>query len=57
MTRPELIQIVAKASTLFERLGEQFDWSSLVRHYHQAHDMAMERVGAPRVGHLQVRVI
>jgi glycogen synthase len=26
-----------------ERLGELFDWSALVRHYHAAHDLALER--------------
>jgi len=27
-----------------ERLSEHFDWSVLVRHYHEAHDLAMQRV-------------
>ena len=40
-----------------ERLSETFDWSTLIKHYHQAHDMALERVGAPRVGKLEVRVV
>ena len=28
-----------------ERLGEMFDWSNLVSHYHEAHDLALERTG------------
>jgi glycogen(starch) synthase len=43
-----------------ERLGELFDWSTLVRHYHQAHDLALERVGAVRpsgVGRMEVRMV
>jgi glycogen(starch) synthase len=40
-----------------ERLGEQFDWSSLIRHYHAAHELAMDRVGAPKMGNVQVRMI
>ena len=38
-------------------LSEHFDWSVLVRHYHEAHDLAMQRVGAPRQGALEVRLI
>ncbi|MEA2711235.1 MAG: glycogen synthase [Phycisphaerales bacterium] len=53
LNRRERIELRNKT----ERLGEQFDWSSLVKHYHQAHDMAMERVGAPRVGELKIRMI
>ena len=53
LNRRERIELRNKT----ERLGEQFDWSSLVRHYHSAHDMALERVGAPRPGQLQVRLI
>jgi glycogen(starch) synthase len=40
-----------------ERLSEMFDWSVLVKHYHEAHQMAMERIGAPKPGRLEVRVI
>jgi glycogen(starch) synthase len=40
-----------------ERLGERFDWSQLIHHYHEAHDLAMERVGAPRAGKLEVKVV
>ncbi len=40
-----------------ERLGEQFDWSTLVKQYHAAHDLAMERVGAPKPGKLELRMV
>jgi len=40
-----------------ERLGEQFDWSTLVNHYDEAHNLALERVGAKRQGQLEVRVV
>ena len=40
-----------------ERLGEMFDWSALIKHYHAAHDLAMERVGAPRMGALEVKLV
>jgi glycogen(starch) synthase len=40
-----------------ERLSELFDWSALVVHYHEAHDLALERgaAGRPQVGRLEVR--
>ena len=34
-----------------------FDWSALIKHYHAAHDLAMERVGAPRMGALEVKLV
>ncbi len=40
-----------------ERLSELFDWSALVKHYHEAHDMAMQRVGAIVPGKVDVRVV
>ncbi len=40
-----------------ERLGEVFDWSNLVRHYDEAHNLALERIGAKRVGSVDVRII
>ena len=40
-----------------ERLGELFDWSNLGRHYDQAHNLALQRIGAPRQGTLQVRLV
>ncbi len=53
LNRRERIELRNKT----ERLGEAFDWSTLVRHYHQAHDLAMERVGAGKPGELKVRMI
>ncbi len=40
-----------------ERIGEQFDWSVLVKHYHEAHNLALERVGSKRMGTLEVRAV
>jgi glycogen(starch) synthase len=40
-----------------ERLGELFDWSNLARHYDEAHNLALERVGARRMGTLDVRMV
>jgi glycogen(starch) synthase len=40
-----------------ERMSELFDWSALVKHYHEAHDLAMQRVGATVPGKLEVRVV
>ena len=40
-----------------ERLGEKFDWSQLIRHYHEAHDLAMDRVGATKPGKLEVKMV
>ncbi|MGB7158519.1 MAG: glycosyltransferase, partial [Tepidisphaeraceae bacterium] len=40
-----------------ERLSEMFDWSALVKHYHAAHDLAMQRAGAVAAGRLEVRVV
>jgi glycogen(starch) synthase len=40
-----------------ERLSEQFDWSSLARHYDDAHGLALERIAAPRPGQLEVRMV
>jgi glycogen(starch) synthase len=40
-----------------ERLGELFDWSNLVRHYDEAHNLALERIGAPRQGALEVKMV
>lgn len=41
-----------------ERLGEVFDWSNLVKHYHEAHNLALERTGATgRIGRVEVRVV
>ena len=40
-----------------ERLGELFDWSTLARHYDEAHNLALQRIGAPKQGKLEVRMI
>jgi glycogen(starch) synthase len=40
-----------------ERLSELFDWSALIRHYREAHDLALERVGATRPGRLEIRLV
>jgi glycogen(starch) synthase len=40
-----------------ERMGELFDWSALARHYDEAHSMALERIGAPRMGRLDVKMV
>jgi len=39
-----------------ERLGEMFDWSVLIRHYDQAHDLALLR-GPVQPGKIDVRAI
>jgi glycogen(starch) synthase len=39
-----------------ERLGEMFDWSVLIKHYDQAHQMALERA-TQRKGKLEIRVV
>ena len=40
-----------------ERLSELFDWSVLVSHYHEAHDLALERTGGVRPGSFELRVV
>jgi len=40
-----------------ERLSEMFDWSALVKHYHEAHDLALERTQGVRPGKVEVRVV
>ena len=40
-----------------ERLSEMFDWSVMARHYHEAHELALHRIGAPKLGKLEVRVV
>jgi glycogen(starch) synthase len=44
-------------SNRVERLSDMFDWSVLVSHYNQAHDMALDRRGARRTGTLEVRLL
>ncbi len=40
-----------------ERMGEMFDWSVLIKHYHEAHDLALERKHGIRPGKLEVMVV
>ena len=40
-----------------ERLSELFDWSALIRHYNEAHDLALERIGSTRPGRLEIRLV
>jgi len=40
-----------------ERMSEMFDWSNLVSHYHEAHDMALERTGGRRPGTFELRIV
>ena len=40
-----------------ERLGELFDWSNLVRHYDEAHNLTLERIGAPKQGIIDVKLV
>ncbi len=53
MTRRQRIELRNRV----ERLSEVFDWSHLVRHYHEAHDLALDRKGIRRPGALDVRLI
>jgi len=53
MTRRQRIELRNKV----ERLGELFDWSNLARHYDEAHSLALERVGAKRLGTLEVKLV
>lgn len=40
-----------------ERTSELFDWSALVSHYHEAHDLALERTGGVRPGSFELRIV
>ena len=40
-----------------ERLSDMFDWSVLISHYNQAHDMALDRRGTRRTGSVEVRMV
>jgi glycogen(starch) synthase len=53
LSRRQRIELRNKA----ERLSELFDWSRLSRHYHDAHDLAIERTGGKRPGRVEVRVV
>jgi len=39
-----------------ERLGDRFDWSQLVRHYHDAHAEALQRL-AVKPGKIEIRMV
>jgi glycogen(starch) synthase len=54
MNRRQRIELRNKT----ERLSELFDWSNLVKHYHEAHNLAMQRTGASgRIGRVEVRMV
>ncbi len=40
-----------------ESTSTNFDWDHLVHHYHDAHDLALSRKGAPAPGRLEVRLV
>lgn len=40
-----------------ERISELFDWSVLATHYHEAHDLALERRGTRRIGRFELRLV
>lgn len=45
MNRRQRIELRNKV----ERLSELFDWSALVSHYHEAHDLALQRAAAGKI--------
>ena len=53
MTRRQRIELRNRV----ERLSEVFDWGALIRHYNEAHDLALERMSAARGGKVEVRFI
>lgn len=40
-----------------ERLSDLFDWERLVSHYHEAHDLALERTLGQRPGRLEIKMV
>ena len=40
-----------------ERLSDLFDWERLVSHYHEAHDLALERTLGRRPGRLELKFV
>lgn len=40
-----------------ERVSQLFDWSALITHYHDAHELALSRTGANRTGIVDVRMV
>ncbi len=53
MNRRQRIELRNKV----ERLSELFDWSALIDHYTEAHDMALERTGPRNAGKVDVRLV
>ena len=53
MNRRQRIELRNRA----ERLSENFDWSVLIRHYNEAHELALARGAEFHVGAVDVRVI
>jgi glycogen(starch) synthase len=53
LTRRQRIELRNKV----ERLGERFDWSVLISHYHDAHALALERRGVVMEGRVEVRMV
>lgn len=53
MTRRQRIEYRNKT----ERLSDMFDWSVLASHYHEAHDLALERTGGIRPGSFQLKIV
>ena len=40
-----------------ERLGEQFDWGILIKHYNEAYDLALLRTSGAKVGTIDIRMV
>ncbi len=40
-----------------ERHAEIFDWNQLGKHYHEAHDLALERTGGKKPGKVEMKVV
>ena len=53
MSRRQRIEVRNRA----ERLSEMFDWSVLVKHYQEAHDLALERTSGAQPGKIEVRMV
>jgi hypothetical protein len=53
LTRRQRIELRNKV----ERLGERFDWSALVTCYHDAHALALSRIGVQLPGKLEVKMV
>jgi glycogen synthase len=54
MTRRQRIELRNKV----ERLGELFDWSALIVYYHEAHALALSRLGiATQAGTVEVKLV